>query len=300
MEFIEAKTILQRAPKGSSEWFGMDYNMNLYKGCCHGCIYCDSRSSCYQIENFDTVRIKKDCIAILEAELQRKRKKGVVSIGAMSDTYNPFEKKHEITRRALALLNQYGFGASIDTKSDLICRDIDILTSIAQKQPLIAKLSITCAKDELSRQVEQNVCPSSARFKALEKLSSQHIFTGVLLTPILPFISDSQDNIKQIIQKTHEHGGKFVFSMGGVTLRENQRDYFYQKLDEFFPGLKQKYQRAFAWQYYCKPDKRKHIRDTIVNECERLGLLYKMPDIIAAYKKPDVPIDQLSFFDLPQ
>ena len=123
MEFIEAKTILQRATHGE-EWFGIDYNMNLYKGCCHKCIYCDSRSNCYQVEDFDRVRAKKDEIEILNRELKSKRKKGVIGIGAMSDTYNPFEKQYEITRQSLELISYYNFGVSIETKSNLIVRDI--------------------------------------------------------------------------------------------------------------------------------------------------------------------------------
>ena len=186
MEFIEAKTILQRATHGE-EWFGIDYNMNLYKGCCHKCIYCDSRSNCYQVENFDRVRAKKDEIEILSQELKSKRKKGVIGIGAMSDTYNPFEKQYEITRKALELISYYQFGVSIETKSSLIVRDIDIFKEINRKADLILKFTITSADDKLSRKIEPKVCVSSERLKAMKQLSEQGLFVGTLLTPIIPF-----------------------------------------------------------------------------------------------------------------
>lgn len=150
MEFISAKTILQRATYGD-QWFGIDYNMNLYKGCSHGCIYCDSRSNCYQVEDFDTVRGKQNEIEILRQELSHKRKKGVIGIGSMSDTYNPFEKQYEITKEALKLISNYQFGISIETKSDLIIRDIDILKEINCKADVILKFTITTADDSIAK-----------------------------------------------------------------------------------------------------------------------------------------------------
>lgn len=150
MKEVNAKTILTKT-KNSTSWFGNDYNMNLYRGCLHGCIYCDSRSSCYQIDDFDTVRVKKDAIKILEKELFSKRKKGVVGIGAMSDTYNPFEKQLCVTRDALKLLERFHFGISLETKSDLIIRDIDIFKKINQHSDVILKMTITCSQDELSK-----------------------------------------------------------------------------------------------------------------------------------------------------
>ena len=221
MEFIEVKTILQRATHGE-EWFGIDYNMNLYKGCPHKCIYCDSRSNCYQVEDFDRVRAKKDEIEILNQELKSKRKKGVIGIGSMSDTYNPFEKDYKITRKALELISYYNFGVSIETKSNLIIRDIDIFKEINKKANLILKFTITSADDTLSRKIEPNVCVSSERFKAMKQLSNHGLFVGTLLTPIIPFITDSEENIRNVIKLSYESGAKFVCSMGGVTFRENQ------------------------------------------------------------------------------
>ncbi len=292
MEFIEAKTILQRATHGE-EWFGIDYNMNLYKGCCHKCIYCDSRSNCYQVENFDRVRAKKDEIEILSQELKSKRKKGVIGIGAMSDTYNHFEKQYKITRQALELISYYNFGVSIETKSNLIVRDIDILNEINKKADVILKFTITSADDSLSKKVEPGVCVSSERLKAMKQLSKEGLFVGTLLTPIIPFITDSEDNIRNVIRLSYKNGAKFVFSMGGVTLRENQREYFFERLDKSFPKLKEKYIKNYRNNYFCYP-LNKNLGKIFKEECEKYGLLYKMSDIVKAYKK-EIKQKQLTF-----
>lgn len=162
MEFVETKIILSKVKYGNT-WYGVDYNMNLYKGCSHRCIYCDSRSNCYHIDNFDLVRGKEKALYILEKELSKKREKGVIGIGAMSDIYNPNELKYEQTRKALKLISKYGFGISIDTKSDLILRDIDLLKEINSKNNVIIKFTITTPNDKLSKIIEPNVCVSSKR-----------------------------------------------------------------------------------------------------------------------------------------
>ncbi|MDF2865465.1 MAG: radical protein [Clostridia bacterium] len=294
MKYISAKTILQRTKHGN-EWFGIDFNMNLYKGCPHGCIYCDSRSNCYNIENFDEVRIKKNVIEILNAELKSKRINGVIGIGSMSDTYNPFEKDYEITKKALELIDYFGYGISLETKSDLIVRDIDTFKNINKKAPLILKMTITTYDDKLSKIIEPNVSVSSKRFEAIKKLSDEGLFVGVLLTPIIPFITDTEDNIKNIIKLAHDSGAKFIFSMGAVTLRENQREYFYQKLDKYFPKLKDMYIKTYGNNYICK-SLNKNLGKIFQEECEKYNILYKMEDIIRAYKERSTTIEQLNFF----
>lgn len=293
MEFIEAKTILQNASHGK-EWFGIDYNMNLYKGCCHKCIYCDSRSNCYQVEEFDRVRSKANGIEILNQQLKNKRKKGVIGIGAMSDTYNPFEKQYEITRKALELISYYGFGVSIETKSNLIIRDIDLFKEINSKADVILKFTITAADDNLSKKIESCVCCTSERLKAMKKISDNGLFVGTLLTPIIPFITDSEENIRNVIRLSAENGAKFIFSMGGVTLRENQRDYFFEQLDKSFIGLKDKYIKTYGNNYFCYPLD-KNLKYIFREECKKYGLLYKMEDIIKAYKKNYNNSEQLTF-----
>lgn len=284
MEFIEAKTILSGYCVNNA-WFGNNYNINIYKGCCHGCIYCDSRSKCYGIEEFDRVRAKKAALTIITRELKSKRRTGVIGTGGMSDPYNPFEKKFCLTRGALELINRYGFGISIATKSDLITRDIDILKSIQSHSPVLVKMTITTCNDDLCSKIEPNVALASKRFEAIKKLSNNEIFTGILLKPVLPFIEDNEENIKGIIHLAHKNGAKFIYPAFGVTLRQNQREWYYKKLDELFPGLKQKYINQYGNSYQCTSPKANKLWYLLKRECESLGMLYKMKDIVNAYKQ---------------
>lgn len=292
---IPSKQLLQgRARENTGfSWFGMDYNMNLYKGCSHGCIYCDSRSNCYQIEQFDMVRGKERELIILEQELKHKRYKGVVGIGAMSDTYNPFEKDQQITRGALELLYKYGYGVGIDTKSTLMLRDIDLLQRISKQYPSIVKLTITCADDALGKIIEPFASLSSDRFLALEKLHQAGIYAGILFMPILPFINDTEENVRSIVTKAHQHHAKFIYPAFGLTMRDHQRDYFYYQLDQHFPGLRHKYERLYHNTYSCDSPQAKHLWLVFQKECKRYGIKYRMNDIIKGYKQ--VPNEQLTF-----
>ncbi|WP_294373686.1 radical SAM protein [uncultured Clostridium sp.] len=287
MEYIDSKTIISSYVEGNS-WFGINYNMNIYKGCCHGCIYCDSRSECYNINDFDTVRAKKNSTDIIRRELKKKRKKGVIGTGAMSDPYNPFEYKYEHTREALKLIDEFGFGIGIATKSPLITRDIDILKRIQQHSPVLIKITVTTYDDELCRLVEPNVSPSSERFEAIRKLSDAGIYTGILLMPVLPFINDTEDNICKIVKKAYECGAKFIFAYGmGMTLRGNQREYYYEKLLNLFPERKlvKEYIDAYGNDYECPSPEYKRLWSIFKSECSEYGLVYKMRDIIEDYKK---------------
>ncbi len=293
MRYIEAKSIVSSWSEGKN-WFGNNYNMNIYRGCNHGCIYCDSRSDCYHVENFDEVRAKENALLILERDLKSKRKKGLVSNGAMSDPYNPFEAKYQLTRGALELIHKHGFGAGIITKSDLVTRDIDLLTKIREHSPAMVKMTITTFEDALCQKIETGVTPTSKRLTALKQLSQAGIFTGVLLMPILPFINDTEENIKNIVQAAAENGVDFIFPAFGVTLRQNQRVHFYQQLDKTFPGLKQKYINTFGNNYECFSPNKKNLYEVFKTECEKNNILYKMPQIIEALKSDYQP-HQLSF-----
>ena len=295
MELIPAKTIISGYSANNS-WFGHNYNMNIYKGCCHGCIYCDSRSECYRVENFDEVRAKENALAIIERELKSKRKKGVIGTGAMSDPYNPFEKEFKLSRGALELINRYRFGISIATKSDLISRDVDILKEISLHSPVLIKITITTSDDLLCRKLEPNVATTSERFATIKRLSEKGVFTGILLMPVLPFLEDTEENILSIIKLANENGARFIYPAFGVTLRQNQREWFFDKLDELFPSIKEKYLTQFGNSYECRSPKAKELWGIFKKECDRLGILYKMDDIIKAYKK-GYGETQLSIFD---
>lgn len=283
IDFIPAKTIVS-GYANNSNWFGTNYNMNIYKGCCHGCIYCDSRSACYHVDNFDRVRAKENTLEIIRNDLRRKVKAGVVGTGAMSDPYNPFERELMLTRHALELISAYGFGAALATKSNLITRDIDVLNEIKEHSPVLCKLTITSADDKLSRIIEPYVCVSSKRFAAIRQLSEAGIFTGILLMPVLPFITDNEENIRNIVRRASESGARFIYAAFGITLRMNQRDYYYQKLDEHFPGLRQRYEKTYGDRYSCGSINSKKLWAVFTSECDKYHLLYKMHDIICAYK----------------
>ncbi|MBP1561658.1 MAG: radical SAM protein [Oscillospiraceae bacterium] len=295
MDTISAKTILQK--NKSTDWFGSEYNMNLYKGCCHGCVYCDSRSDCYRIDDFERVRAKENCLQILRDELRRKVRTGIIGTGAMSDPYNPFEETELLTRHSLELIDAFEFGAMVLTKSALITRDTDVLCSIAEHSPVLCQMTVTAADDSLSRLVEPNVSVSSERFEALAKMSENGLFTGIVMTPILPFIEDNEDNILRILRMAKECGVRSVYPMFGVTVRAGQREYFYSKLEENFPGsgIAERYAKTYGERYVCTSPSVKRLWKIFTEECEKLGLIYDMREIISAYKL-GYGDSQLTFF----
>lgn len=295
MELIKAKTIVSGYAEHNS-WFGINYNMNIYKGCCHGCIYCDSRSECYHVENFDDVRAKENALDIIARELKSKRRTGIVGTGAMSDPYNPFEKEYKLTRGALELIDRYDFGVSIATKSNLITRDIDVLKRISEHSPVLIKITITAADDDLCRKIEPNVALSSERLEAIKKLTDQGIFTGILLMPVLPFIEDNKENVKSIIELAHRNGARFIYPAFGVTLRQNQREWYFRKLEKSFPGIKEKYIKQYGNSYECRSQDAKELWNLFRDECNRIGIIYKMGDIIKEYKR-GYGNKQISIFD---
>lgn len=287
MKTIKAKSILQKVRYDGSQWFGIDYTMNLYRGCPHGCIYCDSRSDCYRIERFDEVRVKFDALAILNRELRSRRTKGVVGIGAMSDTYNPFERELKVTRGALELIEQYGFGVSIDTKSTLITRDIDLLQRIGRQHSAIAKLTITTTDDGLSRVIEPHAPLPSERFAALAELSRAGVFCGVLFSPLLPFVTDSDESIEAMVAAAADAGARFIHTLGGVTMRSGQKEHFLAHLADVSPDLPERYASAFGDKYLCNSPRKREALALFRKRCTEAGILYRMPDIIDAYKKKE-------------
>ncbi|NLW78245.1 MAG: radical SAM protein [Ruminococcaceae bacterium] len=296
MQTIPAKTILTR--NKSTAWFGCEYNMNLYRGCCHGCLYCDSRSACYQNPHFDTVRAKADALRLLRNDLARKARTGVVATGAMSDPYNPFEQQEQLTRKALMLLDAYGFGVGIATKSDLITRDLDVLADIHAHSPVLCKFTVTTADDALAAKLEPHAPPPTARLAALEKAAAVGLFCGVLLMPVLPGVEDSDANILAVVRAAANAGARFVYASFGVTMRDGQREYLLNGLDAAFPerGLAQKYRSRYGLRYYCGSPRARHLWQVFTAACAEYGLLTDMPDIIRAYRAGRES-NQLSLFD---
>ena len=295
MEILKTKTIMTKSNQGN-RWFGIDYHMNLYKGCPFGCIYCDSRCEAYHIENFDEVRIKENALEILEEELKSKGLKGVVSFGTLSDPYNPEEKELELTRKALKLIAKYKFGVSIDTKSDLILRDIDLLQEISEYNNVIIKISITTYDDELARKLEPNVITSTKRFQVLKILRQNNLYAGVLMTPVLPFLTDTEENITNMILKSKESDAKFIYTKMGMTLKTNQRDYYYKALDVLYPGLKEDYIAVYGSKHICNSLHYRHLMELYLKMCSENNILTDMDAIIEDYKKEIPQNEQMSLF----
>ena len=291
---VPAKNIIHKNAS-PDEWFGLDYNMNIYRGCPHGCIYCDSRSDCFRNTDFDTVKVKENALEIIRNDLRRKVKTGVVGTGAMSDPYNPLEKDLNLTRHSLELINAFNFGVAPITKSDLITRDIDVLQDIKTHSPVIVRFSISTADDELCKKLEPHVSTASERFEAMRILSAQGIFCGVLIVPLLPFVNDTEDDILKILRRAKDVGAKFVYTYMGMTLRKGSREYYYNHLDKIIPGTREKYIKRFGTSYSCISPNSKNLWSIFTAECERLGLLYEMKAINHHYKAGYNALDLTGF-----
>lgn len=240
MHFVDAKGIL------SSQ-----NGMNLYRGCTHGCIYCDSRSECYQMKHdFEDIEVKQNAPELLERALRSKRRKCMIGTGAMCDPYMHCEEQLKLTRRCLELIDEYGFGVTVQTKSDRILRDLDLLTSINRKAKCVVQMTLTTYDEELCRIVEPKVCTSRRRYEVLQIMKENGVPTVVWLSPILPYINDTRENIEGILEYCRKAGvyGMICFGMG-VTLRKGDREYFYAALDKHFPGMHEKYHRRFGYDY---------------------------------------------------
>ena len=279
METIKAKHLLTSVRGSMEDFFYADWNMNIYRGCSHGCIYCDSRSVCYQIDHFETIRPKENALSLLADELRSKRSTGVITMGSMSDPYNPLEKELLFTRGALELIRRYQFGAAFTTKSALCARDADLLADISRNAPVCARLTVTCADDDLCRKVEPRVSVSSERFRAMRTLAGQGIFTGTWLNPLLPHITDNEDNIRRIVQMTADAGGRFVVCFFGMTLRTGNREYYFAALERDFPGVRKKYLRQYGNAYELTAPDANRLYDAFREECVKRGLHWQFADI---------------------
>ncbi len=283
MRLEPAKSILQTVSQSDAEaeFFPRAYNMNLYRGCSHGCIYCDARSVCYRLDSPGEVRAKANALSILHDELKRKKRPGIVGLGGMSDGYNPEEAREELTRGALKLLLRYGFGIGITTKSPLAARDIDLLRDMQKMMPVHVTFSITAADDALSLKLEPGVAPSSARFLAMREIAAAGIPVGTWINPVLPFLTDDWENLDALLEMTCKNGGAYAETYLGMTLREGNREYFYAALDRDFPGVKQKYVAAFGNSYIIPSPDDEALYPKYTAACDKLGLPYRFDQICA-------------------
>lgn len=252
--------------------------MNIYRGCTHGCIYCDSRSKCYQINHaFEDIEVKVNAPELLEAALRKKRKKFMISTGAMTDPYIHLESKLENTRKCLEVIEKYGFGLAIQTKSTRILRDLDLLLRIHQKAKCVVQMTLTTYSEDLCKILEPNVSTTRERFEALIIFRDHGIPTVVWLCPFLPFINDTEENIRGILGYCIEAQVKGILCWGiGLTLREGSREYFYQKLDQHFPGLKEKYIRKYGNSYEVNSAQNEPLMKLIAETCKENNILYSV------------------------
>lgn len=263
--------------------------MNIYRGCNHGCIYCDSRSTCYSINHeFEDIEIKKNAPSILEQQLKGKRKKGMIITGSMSDPYIPLEKELEYTKQCLQVIDKYNFGISILTKSDLILRDLDILKSINNKSKCIVNMTLTTYDEDLCKIIEPNVCTTKRRVEVLNIMKDNNIDTVVWLGPILPFINDSEENLKGLLNYCVEAKVKAImFFSFGVTMREGNREYFYKEIDKYFPNIKEKYIKTFGNNYICESLNNKKLMKILISVCTKNNIIYKPKEVfeyLSTYK----------------
>lgn len=255
--------------------------MNLYRGCSHGCIYCDSRSKCYHMEHaFEDIEVKENAVALLEYALMHKRKKCMIGTGSMTDPYIPLETEIGNVRKALHLIYEHGFGFTVITKSDRILRDLDLLQKINEKTKCVVQMTLTTCDEDLCRKIEPNVSTTGERFAVLKKLRDAGIPTVVWLSPILPFINDTEANISGILDMCIEAKvyGILCFGMG-LTLREGSREYFYEQLDRLFPGLKEKYIRTYGNQYIVESPNSKALMRLFEQKCDESGIVHNNEQI---------------------
>ena len=258
--------------------------MNLYRGCTHGCIYCDARSTCYQMDHaFEDIAVKVNAPELLEQALRRKRSRCMIGTGAISDPYLPLERELRLTRRCLELIDAYDFGLSIQTKSDLILRDLDLLKSINRKTKCVVQMTLTTYDEALCRILEPHVCTTARRIEVLKQMQESGIPTIVWLTPILPFLNDTEENIRHLLDACRDAGVYGVVTFGiGVTLRDGDRQYFYQKLDEHFPGMKERYIQTYGSAYMLPSPRERELMALVRRECERAGIEWRT-DALFAY-----------------
>ena len=290
MHFVDAKGILS----GNDGHWGM----NIYRGCSHGCIYCDSRSRCYQFTHpFEDIEVKQNAPELLEAALRSKRKKCMIATGSMSDPYMHCEEKLRLTRKCLVIILRYGFGATLLTKSDRVLLDMDLLEEIHRKTKCVVQMTLTTYDDDLCRIVEPNVCTTRRRIEVLEEMRHRGIPTVVWLTPILPFINDTEDNIRAILAECIRVGVKGIicFDMG-LTLREGDREYYYAALDKSFPGMKKRYIQRYANAYALPSPRAKELMGLFWNTCRQHGLLCTPEDCFAYLNDFPEPFEQTSLF----
>ena len=289
MHFVEAKGILSS-----------NNGMNIYRGCTHGCIYCDSRSKCYGFTHeFEDIEVKINAPQLLEKALKSKRKKCMIGTGAMCDPYLHIEENLKLTRKCLELIDQYEYGVAVQTKSTRVLRDMDLLKSINDKTKAVVQMTMTTYDETLCKILEPNVSTTKERFETLLQFKEAGIPTVVWLTPILPFINDTEENIRGILEYCVEAGVKGIICFGmGVTLRDGDREYFYKALDKHFPGIKSKYIRTYGNAYDIPSPNNEKLLEIFKEVCVKNGMIYQIKECFQYLHEFPQKYEQMSLLDI--
>lgn len=275
LQYIEAKSILSKI-RQQDTFFGIAYNMNIYRGCQHSCIYCDTRSECYGIGDISKLAVKKNYFELLTQELSSKRKnRGTIGTGSMNDPYMPVEKELQFIRKALAEIARQRFPVHIITKSDLVIRDTDIIKEISKIYAAVS-ITITTPHDTLAKKIEPNAPASSNRFKALEHLATNGIYAGITLMPVLPYITDKEKDITTLIKRAKDCGASYIIPIFGTTMRKGSRDYYYTMLDKEFPGIRQQHELTYKDSYECFSPHYKKLNDIFCKYVNELNIASRM------------------------
>lgn len=288
MHKVKAKGILSAAN-----------GMNIYRGCQHGCIYCDARSKCYQMNHrFEDIEVKENAPELLENALKRKRRKCMIGTGAMSDPYIPLEKELKLTRRCLEIIDSYGFGVTVHTKSASVMRDIDLFTKINDKSKAVLQMTLTTADESLCRIIEPNVSVTKERFKTLKTFHENGIPSVVWFSPFLPFINDTKENIDGLLKYCIDAKVRGIICFGiGLTLRDGDREYFYSRLDKHFPNMKERYIYAYGNSYQLTSSNNNVLMNRISEVCRNHGIMFGVENVFSYLHKFKSKTEQLSLFD---
>lgn len=288
MHKVKAKGILSAAN-----------GMNIYRGCQHGCIYCDARSKCYQMNHrFEDIEVKENAPELLENALKRKRRKCMIGTGAMSDPYIPLEKELKLTRRCLEIIDRYGFGVTVQTKSASVMRDIDLFTKINDKSKAVLQMTLTTADESLCRIIEPNVSVTKERFETLKGFHENGIPSFVWFSPFLPFINDTKENIDGLLKYCIDAKVRGIICFGiGLTLRDGDREYFYSRLDKHFPNMKERYIYTYGNSYQLTSSNNNVLMNRISEVCRNHGIMFGVENVFSYLHKFESKAEQLSLFD---
>ena len=288
MHKVKAKGILSAAN-----------GMNIYRGCQHGCIYCDARSKCYQMNHrFEDIEVKENAPELLENALKRKRRKCMIGTGAMSDPYIPLEKELKLTQRCLEIINRYGFGVTVQTKSASVMRDIDLFTKINDKSKAVLQMTLTTADESLCRIIEPHVSVTKERFETLKAFHENGIPSVVWFSPFLPFINDTKENIDGLLKYCIDAKVRGIICFGiGLTLRDGDREYFYSRLDKHFPNMKERYIYTYGNSYQLMSSNNNLLMNRISEVCRNHGIMFGVENVFSYLHKFESEAEQLSLFD---